>query len=130
MKRNAVMVGLVLVFLLLLSSVSIVYRNKSTKKGTSVCIYRNNELLEKIDVREITEPYTIRIEGEDGAYNVLEIQEGAIGIIDASCPDHLCENMGFVSSAWMPITCLPNHLIVRLETEENSMENAMDGIAY
>lgn len=130
MKRNAVIVGTVIIGLLLFSSAAVFYMNQSEKTGTYACIYRNNELLKKIDMQEVKEPYTIKIEGEDGAYNILEIREGSIGIIEASCPDHLCQNMGFISNVWMPITCLPNHLVVRLETEKYDTENTIDGIAY
>ena len=59
------------------------------------------------------------IEGENGAYNLLEIREGEVGIVDASCPDKLCENMGFISQP---------QLIIQIVGEEASM--GLDGIAY
>lgn len=130
MKRNAAIVGTAIVLLLLLSAAALLFMKQNQKEGTYVCIYQNNVLVKKIDIREGKKPYTIKIEGENNAYNILEIRENSVGIVDASCPEHLCQNMGFISGIWMPITCLPNHLVIRLETEAEDTQNTMDGIAY
>ncbi len=51
----------------------------------------------------------------DGEYNDILVENGKIRIADASCPDKLCVNMGYISEPLMPITCLPNHLVIRIE---------------
>ena len=113
--------------LFLMSAATIWYQYKTVQRGMYAQIYQNGKLIQTLSLTE-REPYTIMIEGENGAYNLLEIREGEVGIVDASCPDKLCENMGFISQPLLPITCLPNHLIIQIVGEEAYM--GLDGIAY
>ena len=82
-----------------------------------------------IDLSDVDEPYQIKLEYGDNDYNIVEVRQGSIGIVEASCPDHLCQNMGFIDSSVMPITCLPNHLIIKVVTGQSDTEN-IDSVAY
>jgi hypothetical protein len=65
---------------------------------------------------------SITIEGEDGAYNVVTIQDGEVFMEDASCPDHVCQNMGHISMVGAPITCLPNKVVVTIKGSDSDEE--------
>lgn len=94
-------------------------------------VYRDDELLQTIDLTNVKEPYQIRIAYGEDEYNVLEVRRGSIGIAESSCPDHLCEHMGFVHTSLMPITCLPNHLVIRIvETQDQESSEKLDGLTY
>ena len=54
---------------------------------------------------------------------------GKIKIADASCPDKLCVNMGYISEPLMPITCLPNHLVIRI-VNDGEESPSLDGVVY
>ena len=54
---------------------------------------------------------TLELKSASGGVNVIRIQDGKIGVIEASCPDHICMAMGYCSSG-APIACLPNGLIL------------------
>ncbi len=85
-------------------------------------------------------PFVFVIEGENGAYNEITIKEGKIGVTDASCPDHLCMRQGFIHTSLLPITCLPNKLVIQVRntdreppvSEENSPEasHEADAVTY
>lgn len=47
-----------------------------------------------------------------GSYNIIQIQDGKIRMLEAGCPDNTCVNMGYLKSAALPIVCLPNHLVI------------------
>lgn len=56
----------------------------------------------------------IRIETEDGRYNVLEITDGFAAVTQASCPDKLCIHQHRISCSDESIICLPNKVIITI----------------
>lgn len=107
----------------------ILWRFFYAAEGSFALVYQEGRLIQRISLTDVGEPYEIRIEGKDGAYNILEVQEGKIGVTEASCPDKLCKNQGFISNSLMPVTCLPNHLVVKVAGEEAAQQE-LDGISY
>lgn len=94
-------------------------------------IYQNGELLQSILLSDITESYMFIISNESGSFNEIQVHSGSIGIISADCPDKLCVHQGFIQSSLLPITCLPNRLVIQIRQTENSAENiAPDIITY
>ena len=59
-----------------------------------------------------------KIELPDGSYNMLEIKEGKADITEASCPDGICVNHRAVSKQSQSIVCLPNKVVVEIESGE------------
>lgn len=122
-------------------------------------IYQDGELIHEIPLDLVTEPYTIEIYEDqitepgdapssdaslhhanasdttakspqtNGSFNQIEVRPGSIGMINANCPDKLCVHMGFQDSAMVPITCLPNKVVIQLRIEGNS-DNKLDGISH
>lgn len=62
--------------------------------------------LSKEKDREITVEY-------EGRKNVIKIEDGDIYMLEAECPDHTCIKTGRLSTAGVPIVCLPNKLMIR-----------------
>lgn len=91
-------------------------------------IYQNGSLIHTINLDTVTESYTIRIDGDNGAYNIVEIHPGEIGMREASCPDGLCAAMGFIHTEAIPITCLPNKVVIRIIKGENP--DHIDSMVY
>ena len=49
-----------------------------------------------------------RYDLESGDYTIhLEVKDGAIAFVDSPCPDHLCENYGWLSREGDWAACLP-----------------------
>jgi hypothetical protein len=95
-------------------------------------IYQNGELLEKINLDSVHAPYTLMIINSGERWNEVEVKPGSIGIKHANCPNQLCISQGFVSRSLLPITCLPNRLVIRLRFEADAAEGElpMDAITY
>lgn len=94
-------------------------------------IYQNGKLITSIPLDEVREAYRFTVTGEDGHVNEIEVRPGSIGIISADCPDKLCVRQGFISDSRLPVTCLPNRLVIRLrlpEEDENTI--SPDIISY
>ncbi len=57
---------------------------------------------------------TIKIAVDDNNYNVVEIREGEVRVIEASCPDKICEKHARIHKNGESIICLPNKLVVSI----------------
>ena len=109
MKKRVIAVVAVIVLLVGASVASIIYMKSGKNDGSKTAyIYR---------------------EYGDGEYNDILVENGKIKIADASCPDKLCVNMGYISEPLMPITCLPNHLVIRI-VNDGEESPSLDGVVY
>lgn len=86
-------------------------------------IYQKGELLYRIDLSQVTESYTLRLSTESGATNSILVEPGCIGMLEADCPDKLCVKQGFYSSPSLPITCLPNGVVIQLRQSTDRASN-------
>jgi len=94
-------------------------------------IYQDGRLLQSIPLHTVTEAYTFTITGDNGCENTIEVRPGSIGILSASCPDKLCVHQGFIDTSLLPITCLPNRLVIQVRMEEKTVSNETnDMISY
>lgn len=126
----ALLIGTVL---LLLSAGSLLYilLPKSQEDGFTADIFQNGNLIASISLDEIREPYRMTVTGDGGCTNEIEIRPGSIGIISADCPDKLCVHQGFISDSRLPVTCLPNRVVILLRPNaENESEITPDIITY
>lgn len=126
-KVRAIIISLVIAAITAVSVLCIIYMNKTAKGGMYAYVYQNDKVIQTIDLSDVDEPYRITIETEDGGYNVIEVRQGSIGVAEASCPDGLCMNMGFIENSLMPVTCLPNHLVIKIVDEK---PKELDGVVY
>lgn len=92
--------------------------------GNTVCIYQNGDLIETIHLDTVTTPYTLHIESANGGYNEISVEHGRICVSDASCPDHVCINTGWLSDGAIPIVCLPNQLVIQIKGESSAIDIA------
>jgi hypothetical protein len=58
--------------------------------------------------------------------NEITAEPGRICVSHASCPDQVCVNMGWRSDGGFPIVCLPNKLVIEIESAAD--ENPIDGV--
>lgn len=86
-------------------------------------IYQNGSLIMSIPLQE-DEDRSFTVIGEKGCRNQVEIRSGSIGILWADCPDKLCVGQGFIKDSRLPITCLPNRLVIQLRPASDSHKNA------
>lgn len=68
----------------------------------------------------LSEDAEIRLESENGGYNILVIKDGKADVTEASCPDHVCVDQRSISRTGEAITCLPNKTVITIEGEEEA----------
>ena len=62
-------------------------RNADT--GSVAVIRVDGQVRDRIDLSKVEESYEISIDTEYG-HNTILVEPGAISVIDADCPDHVC----------------------------------------
>ena len=70
----------------------------------------------------LSEEQTIEI---NGGTNILQIKEGKADMTEADCPDKLCVHQKAISKDGESIICLPNQVVVEIESSESSEYDAV-----
>ena len=135
-RKKAILLTAVLFIIAVLSCVWIYlsgYQRHSDDRALYADLYQNGKLLQTIRLDTVIGEYTFEIKGESGATNTVCVRPGNIAIVSASCPDQICVHQGFISSSLLPITCLPNRLVIRVREEhpaDSSVTQTPDGVTY
>ena len=97
------------------------------QKGTAneAYIYLDGELIDILNLSDITTPYSFAVECENGI-NMIAVENGRIRVIEADCPDGTCVRQGWISGGTKPIICLPHRLVIELK---NAAPPTIDAIA-
>lgn len=81
-------------------------------KENVVAIYSDGELLREIDLSEVAEPYTFKVEHGDG-FNEILVERGRIRVSFADCPDRCCVDYGWYYGGASPVVCVPHKLVIK-----------------
>jgi hypothetical protein len=111
--KAAWLIGGTLILILAASIITLFLFNQKNS-GKTALIYQNGNLIQTIDLEDVSEPYQFTVQGDNEKSNTIEVRKNSIGIVKADCPDKLCVNMGFIHNSTVPITCLPNRLVIRI----------------
>lgn len=109
---------LLVAIILLLSGVAAGIIYLSHGAGTVACVYQDGVLIEKINLDTVTKPYSFTVTWEGGGKNTVTVETGRICVSEADCPDQICVRTGWMSAGLTPIVCLPNHLSIRIQSDD------------
>lgn len=90
------------------------------KKGTNQVTIKVNGVIE--GRYSLEEDQNIEI---NNGSNILQIKNGKADMIEADCPDKLCVHQKPVSMNHESIICLPNRVVVEVESSEDSEYDAV-----
>lgn len=112
----------IILILVILAAAMCVWRVWESKKniGTYAVVLVEGEETMRLPLEQ---DKTIRLERDDGGYNILEIQNGVADITDASCPDHICVDSHGISNVGETITCLPNKTVIQIVDNDGDASN-------
>lgn len=126
---KAALALIIFISLLLILSVGCLLLPRRPESGELIAdVYQNGILIRSIRLSGDAAELSFTAYGEDGAYNVIEVHGKSIAVTSASCPDKLCVHQGFRSDTLLPITCLPNHLVIRIRKADE--KDAIDALTY
>ncbi len=110
----------------LLAAVACIFVYRAQGSGTIANIYQDGVCLYSIDLDAVEKGYTLTITGSVGS-NVIAVEHGRIRVCEADCPDQICVHQGWISNGVVPVVCLPNHLVIRIE--ESAPSGELDGMS-
>lgn len=120
---------ILIIFVIILSFLSMGYINRHAFSNASkyVSIQVNGKEIKKIIFDEKLIGTTIPIETEFG-YNLVEIDDEKVRVIEADCPDKIDVKQGYISRIGETIVCLPNKMVVEIKglEEENTEIDIMN----
>lgn len=111
-----------IVFIIAVSSFFIFYngRNVTYSNTNRAVIYSEGKIIGEYVLNDkYKNEFTVKT---SNGYNKIKIENGEIWIEDASCTDKYCIHQGKISGSGENIVCLPNKLIIKVESEKKNKE--------
>ena len=134
-KKVAQTLMFLIILMLIGSIIALIfqYLSRSSADNYVASIYQDGILIQRIPLDQNSSSYSFDIT-KSNSYNsysnTIEIRSDSIGITAANCPDKLCVKQGFIHNSLLPITCLPNHLVIQIEKESSISPEAPDVYTY
>lgn len=110
-KKNVLWAMLFLAVICISAAVIFTHRHFAVG-GKTAKIIQDGSVVQTIDLEHVVSPYEFTVINSQGGKNTIRAEKGRIAVTEASCPDKICVNCGFIDSGVFPITCLPNRLSV------------------
>lgn len=104
---------MLLCLFLCIGVIGILAVKKYSAPGSYVYIYENGAIVQKISMAE---EGTYFFSASYGS-NTVEIQNGAVKVTEADCPDQLCVKQGAIKGDRESIICLPHKFVVEVRKE-------------
>ena len=79
-------------------------------------VYYENTLIKRIDLNTEEKEYTVK--GYNGDIKLVA-GNGKIKVSDEISPLHLCSKMGYISKSYEQIVCLPNKVIIKIDSKSD-----------
>ena len=88
------------------------YQNKAGRAERNIAVITvDGKEYKRIDLAR-AEDQIIRLQEDAGVRVSFEVCDHRIRFVDVTCPDHICENTGFVFQEGQSAVCMPNRTSV------------------
>ncbi len=121
-RKRALFLSIGLLVILLTSCIVIWLKCHDTSEQYTAYIYQNGTLIQTIDLSKVTHEYSLDFTGSNGGKNQVFVQPNGISVTYANCPDQVCVHQGIVRNSLLPITCLPNGLVIELKANHDNID--------
>ncbi len=112
----------ILAAVIIIIAVAVLLFMKLTKvQGNSAVVKIDGVETQRLSLEENIE-FEIKTGKNDENYNVLVIKDGKASIVDADCPDGICEEYRPVSYVGETIICLPHKVVIEIVGDNTDME--------
>lgn len=123
--RILIILFLTLITALLTKQYWLPSQSDSVAQGTTYAnISLDGQLYRKVELTE--QPQEIEIQTERG-YDLLQISEFGIQVLDSDCPLKICMTYGTINKPGEIIVCLPNRMLIEIKSWDN-LDSQVDAI--
>ena len=116
LKLVIVIVVIIIIFILITK----VFESKDNKKAL---VYYENKLVQTIDL-SLPEINEYQVDGYNGKV-VIETKKDSIRVKEEISPLHICSRQGWISSPYQVIVCLPNKIVIKIESNNNEIDTVV-----
>ncbi|CDZ74430.1 putative membrane protein [Peptoniphilus sp. ING2-D1G] len=92
-------------------------KNENNTKGDTVAVYVDSQRVAQYNLK-VDDGKIIDINSKYGK-NKIKIEEGKVKMVDSTCKDKVCMHMKAIDANNETIICLPNRLVVKIESESS-----------
>ena len=117
-KDLALIIGIVII-----AVIGLFFVMMMRKDGKQVVITVDGTVYQQVSLEK---DETIEVKTEHGV-NVVKIENGAVSMESADCPDKVCVNHASIKKSGETIVCLPHKVVV--EVTANTTQKEIDGVA-
>ena len=114
-RRKLLRDFLLILMIIVLAAVILLLTRSSGKEGAYVVVMVQNKEIARYSMTN-NGVYDINANNGNNANNdytnKIEIKDGRVRMIEASCPNHLCIRQGWIRFEGQSIICLPNKVTV------------------
>ncbi|QPS71458.1 NusG domain II-containing protein [Lactococcus garvieae] len=108
---------IVIIIVLFFASFSVFFLLPSNGSGTEAQLRVEGKVIKTFDLHK---NQTWTYHSKDGDYNEIQVKDGAIAVVKASCRDQIDVERGFVSKVGDTIVCLPHNLVIKVIGEQEN----------
>ncbi|RZI48107.1 NusG domain II-containing protein [Lactococcus kimchii] len=101
----------IIIFVLFLASFSTLFFFASGPTGAQAQLRIDGQVKRTFNLHQ-DQIWTYR--DKDGDYNKIQVKNGEIAVIEASCKDQIDVKRGFISKVGETIVCLPHKLVIEV----------------
>ena len=112
-RKADIILFIALVVIGLAASAALSLSHGEAGAGAKVVIESGGELYATYP---LSEDLTISVPAPGRGENVVEISGGTVSVTEASCKNQVCVRHGAISKTGESIVCLPNRLVVRIQS--------------
>ena len=116
MKHTKIWIVAIAVFSAVCAVLTI-YIFTSAEVGSTAVVTRDGEEICRLDLSKDTE---MTLTAEAGGYNIIVVENGAVRVSEADCPDQICVKQGAIDNDAAPIVCLPHKLVIEVTVESDT----------
>ena len=101
-----------ILFILAIGAVILLVTNNKREQGAYVVVMVQNKEIARYSMTNNGVYDIYDIYDNNGNTNKIEIRDGRVRMLEASCPNHLCIHQGWIRFEGQSIVCLPNKVTV------------------
>jgi hypothetical protein len=109
----------------------IVMLAKPTEENSNIIIRIDNKVVRSVPLSNGSERKTYEFSFNNNL-GYVEVKDGKVRMLEMGkdiCPDAICSETGWIDKSYQSIVCLPNKIVVTIESNNNKDE-AIDAQSY
>lgn len=105
-----------IIVITLIVIISYLFLNLKKEKGKIATVYYDNKIVLTIDLTK-EQKQEFDVLGDNGNVHIVALY-GKVKVEEENSPKNLCSKQGFISSSNQSIVCLPNKIIIKINSSK------------